>query len=185
MKTKTLRLTFLLFFVVAGCTTPTLHVGDVDKDIQLHLLPIENVAMPWPPALLVERYDGSGVSLNKDISAGGAEYVPGVAVLVVTNQGSRPRAIPNWNDPQWKIVIEREDGSQRKLALIDRGRYLPDFHSDVTLRSGQMAAVIVGLADYLPFDKHCLKNPSALCQMWVEYSGGSMLRSNKFVVQLR
>lgn len=186
MKTHAQCLTHLLLLLVAGCTTPAVRTTDSSGGVQLDLVAAENVAVPWPPSLLVERHDGSGVSLSNGLSSVGAEYVPGVAVLVVANRSNQPQTLHDWSDHRWKIVIEREGGSRKEFALLDRGRSLPSFpRPAVILKPGQVAAIIVGLADYLPFNQQYMKEPSAPCRMRVVYSSDSIFRSNDLIVQSR
>jgi len=188
MKTHAQCLTHLLLplLLVAGCTTPAVRTTDTNGGIQLDLVAAENIAVPWPPSLLVERRDGSGVSLSNGLSSVGAEYVPGLAVLMVANQSNQPQTLHDWSDHRWRIVIEREGGSRKEFALLDRGKSLPSLpRPAVILKPGQVAAVIVGLAGYLPVNQQYLNEPLAPCRMRVVYSNDSIFRSNDLIVQPR
>lgn len=173
----------LALVLIAGCTTSPPPRTDSFIGVRLCLVVAGNATAPWPPSLLVERRDGSGVSVSNGLSSLGAEYVPGVAVLMAINLSDKPHSLYDWGDPKWKVVIEREDGTRNDFALFCGGRSLPSLaRSVVTLEPGQTSAIVIGLADYLPYNPQYMKEPTMPCRMHVEYTDCGNLRSNDIII---
>jgi hypothetical protein len=175
---------FVLFigvvFVIACALSLSQFSSFPATDLDLTLLPIDNISRRWPPAVLFERHDGTGIK----ISANSARYVSGVAVLVVENRGKNSCLLQSWNEGAWKIVVTFEDCSTLRYPLIG-GRILPGFPPKIlNLEAGEKLAMIVGIAETFPYNPRRMNNaPNLVGSMCVHYDSPDLsLQSNPLLV---
>ena len=175
---------FVLFigvvFVIACVLSLNQFTSFPATDLDLTLLPIDNISRRWPPAVLFERHDGTGIK----ISANSARYVSGVAVLVVENRGKNSCLLQSWNEDAWKIVVTFEDGSTLRYPLIG-GRRLPGLSpKTLNLEAGGKLTMIVGIAETFPYNPRRMNNaPNLAGAMRVHYDSPDLsLQSNPLLV---
>jgi hypothetical protein len=175
----------VLLLVFTGCVNYSLHrKGDINRDIELSLIPLGNVddLKSWPPSVFIERNDGAGITLNDRLPK--LKYVPGSAILLVKNLGNQAQKIEPWFDQMWKVVIEEGDTCQ-EFQLLGYENTLPSFGAPpkLVLMPRETVAIIVGLGCFLPCEGHGKKSQKKISNMYVIYGNKEQsIKSNLFKI---
>jgi len=171
----------ILLSVLSGCVNSSSSSKRTEDHIELTLVPIGNVndVYSWPPAIFVERGDGTGIELNERLT--GLKYVPGSAILLVQNLSAQEQSVANWDHQSWKIIIEEEGGTRKESQLFGSKPYLPSVgpSSRNVLESGEIAAVVVGVSCFLPENRIKKEGQAKATNIYVTYeSHKKSMKSN-------